>query len=501
MRTLNQTIDLELDNEQASIWFAENLALCLKKGDCVALSGDLGAGKTTIARALIRAIADNDALEVPSPTFTLVQEYDLRLPVGHLDLYRLADPSELDDLGLDDILQNGIALIEWPERAEGALPDDQIQIAISGQKQSRLVKLSGPPSFLKRFKRSLNIDDFINQQVPKATKRRFLQGDASTRAYEKITIQDQDDVILMDAPDVQIDPILRDGKTYPELAKLATNIVPFLAIGHYLSDLGLRTPKIHAYSIQDGLILLEDLGQDKIINQQNVPDLERYRQSMEALAFLHDQSIKTNLRYGADIHHVLPEYDADIMWMEVELTPVWYAPFHLRKPLSAGMSDQFFAIWKTLFSELEKAERSLVIRDFHSPNILWQNQASGLDRVGIIDFQDSLTGPCAYDVASLAQDARVEISEQFEQDLVRHYKTLRRATNPTFCPDEFDKAYAILAAQRATKILGGFVRLDQRDGKPDYLKYIPRIRSYLKRSLTHPSLSPLRKWFEAVEIL
>lgn len=500
MPASDQTIQLELSNEQASVRFAEDLAACLKKGDCVTLSGDLGAGKTTIARALIRTIADDCLLEVPSPTFTLVQEYELRLPVGHLDLYRLSDPAELDELGLDDILRDGIALIEWPECAGGALPDDSIRVIIEGHNECRSITISGPEAFMERLKRSLNIRDFINQQNLKHVNRRHLQGDASSRSYERLKITGQNHLVLMDAPEVQAGPAIRDGKTYPELAKLATNIVPFLAIAYHLFELGLRSPKIHSYSIKHGLIILEDLGQEKITDPKNVPIPERYMQSIEILAHLHDQPIEKKLRYATDVAHVLPDYDADIMMMEVELLPLWYAPYHLQKPLNASFKNEFVAIWQELLHALTDAEKSLVLRDFHSPNILWQEQAQGFDKVGIIDFQDALIGPSAYDVASLAQDVRVEISEQFEQELVSHYKACRMAINPKFISDEFDQAYAILAAQRATKILGGFVRLDQRDGKPDYLKHLPQVKAYLSRSLRHPKLAPLRKWFEAAEI-
>ena len=106
-----------LADDAATAQLGEDLALALRPGDVHALSGDLGAGKTALARAIIRALADDEAIEVPSPTFTLVQTYETRIPVGHFDLYRISAPSELDELGLDEILMDGAALIEWPERA------------------------------------------------------------------------------------------------------------------------------------------------------------------------------------------------------------------------------------------------------------------------------------------------------------------------------------------------------------------------------------------------
>ncbi|RWX36287.1 tRNA (adenosine(37)-N6)-threonylcarbamoyltransferase complex ATPase subunit type 1 TsaE, partial [Rhizobium leguminosarum] len=109
--TTSDAISLFLKDEAATIRLGEDLALALKAGDCLALSGDLGAGKSSLARAILRAMADDEELEVPSPTFTLVQSYDLRIPISHFDLYRLGDPAELTELGFDEALQNGICLV------------------------------------------------------------------------------------------------------------------------------------------------------------------------------------------------------------------------------------------------------------------------------------------------------------------------------------------------------------------------------------------------------
>jgi tRNA threonylcarbamoyl adenosine modification protein YjeE len=130
-------LTVELADPEATVRFAEDVSLALQQGDCLCLSGDLGAGKSTFARALIRAIADDPDLEAPSPTFTLVQSYELRLPVAHMDLYRLGSPDELDELGLDDALGEGVALIEWPEKALELLPEDRVMIRFDGIGDSR----------------------------------------------------------------------------------------------------------------------------------------------------------------------------------------------------------------------------------------------------------------------------------------------------------------------------------------------------------------------------
>lgn len=135
--TTSDTISLFLKDEAATIRLGEDLALALKAGDCLALSGDLGAGKSSLARAILRAMADDEGLEVPSPTFTLVQSYDLRIAVSHFDLYRLGDPAELTELGFDEALQNGICLVEWPEMAESELPAQRITLTLAHEGSGR----------------------------------------------------------------------------------------------------------------------------------------------------------------------------------------------------------------------------------------------------------------------------------------------------------------------------------------------------------------------------
>src|ERR1700757_1559022 len=130
--TTPSTFSLALANETATVHLMADLALLIGPGDVITLSGDLGAGKTAAARAMIRYLADDAALEVPSPTFTLAQTYDLpAFPLFHADPYRVNDPAELEEIGLSPLPEGALALIEWPERAPAALPADRIEIAFS----------------------------------------------------------------------------------------------------------------------------------------------------------------------------------------------------------------------------------------------------------------------------------------------------------------------------------------------------------------------------------
>jgi aminoglycoside/choline kinase family phosphotransferase len=136
-----------------------------------------------------------------------------------------------------------------------------------------------------------------------------------------------------------------------------------------------------------------------------------------------------------------------------------------------------------------------VLRDYHSPNLLWLPNRKGLARLGILDFQDAVMGPAAYDLASLLQDTRVDVPEGTELALLGRYLRRRSAADPEFDGAQFIKTYVTLAAQRSSRILGTFTRLDRRDGKPQYLRHMPRLWGYLQRSLAHPALAPLKDWY------
>jgi aminoglycoside/choline kinase family phosphotransferase len=157
----------------------------------------------------------------------------------------------------------------------------------------------------------------------------------------------------------------------------------------------------------------------------------------------------------------------------------------------------FIALWRRILREAIETKPTWVLRDFHSPNLIWLANRSNIARVGLLDFQDAVIGPAAYDVASLLQDARVDVPEMMEVTLLGQYVRRRAQLDSKFEPGDFLRVYATLAAQRASKILGIFSRLDRRDGKPQYLRHIPRVWGYLQRSLAHPALATLRDWYDA----
>ncbi len=490
---------LFLKDEAATIRFGEDMALALRQGDYVALNGDLGAGKSTFARAVIRAIADDSWLEVPSPTFTLVQTYALRIPVAHFDLYRIADAAELDELGFDEALSDGICLVEWPEKGDGALPNEKISLRFLHEGDGRRIEIDAPAPALARIRRTLAIRRFLEEAGHPLATRRHLTGDASTRAYERIT-EDESRLVLMDSPRHPPGPILAHGKYYQQIAHIAEDVTPFIAVARHLRQRGLSAPEIHAADIDQGLLLIDDLGDDGVLDDDGAPIAERYRESAACLAALHATPLRRDLPVTDGMVHHVPDFDRDAIQIEVSLLTDWYLPWKRGTPASETERQDYIALWDALIDSLRDSEHNLLLRDFHSPNIIWQPEAHGIDRVGIIDFQDAMIGPAAYDVASLAQDARVDMPAELTDDVLAHYLTLRQR-DPGFDRTRFLRDWHVMAAQRNCKLVGIWVRLMQRDGKPAYMRHMPRTLRNLQRALTHPDLAPLRDWCGKAGIL
>ncbi|MEO4044366.1 tRNA (adenosine(37)-N6)-threonylcarbamoyltransferase complex ATPase subunit type 1 TsaE [Hoeflea sp. CAU 1731] len=488
-----RTETLQLENEAATVQLGQDLALAVAAGDCVALSGDLGAGKSTLARALIRAIADDDELEAPSPTFTLVQTYELRLPVAHIDLYRISDPQEIDELGLDDALATGVALIEWPERAEGELPDETILIAFAESGVGRSVTISGQAEPMDRIARTLQIRAFLETYRPGA-QRRYFQGDASTRRFELIRGDNGEELFLMDSPEKPAGPVVRDGKPYTAIAHTALTVTPFVAIAEFLRASGFRVPEIIACSLDDGILLVSDLGRTGVLDAHGRPIEERLSTAIDCLLKLHRTTIPPTIAVPGGPDYAIPPYDADAMMIEVELYLDWYLPHFAGETVTAEERKRYIADWRAVIARLQGAVQSLVLRDFHSPNLIWNASGEGTDQIGIVDFQDALAGPAAYDVASLVHDARVTVDAELARRLVARYLDARN-NDESFDQESFLEALAITQAQRATKILGLFVRLKERDDKPGYIAHMPRIRAYLAKALRHPALISLHEHY------
>jgi hypothetical protein len=308
--------------------------------------------------------------------------------------------------------------------------------------------------------RGSEIRAFLDRHGFAGAKRLPLAGDASVRRYERLS-GGPCPAVLMDAPPATID------------------VRPFLAVAGWLRDLGLSAPEVLAADPAAGLVLLEDLGDELFSRALAHGGDERllYRTAVDLLLALHRASPPASL----------PRYDDAWLLREAELLVEWYAP-----ALSDQAEADYRAIWRDLLPAAREGGDGFVYVDYHADNLLWLPARSGLGRVGLLDFQDARSGPPAYDLASLLEDARRDVEPGLASAMVRRYLAAR----PELDAGAFRAAYALLAAQRNAKILGLFSRLAQRDGKPHYLELQPRVRAHLGRDLRHPLLTPLRLWFE-----
>ncbi|MFL6796516.1 MAG: tRNA (adenosine(37)-N6)-threonylcarbamoyltransferase complex ATPase subunit type 1 TsaE [Xanthobacteraceae bacterium] len=499
--TGTSSFSVVLPDEHATQRLAIDIANALQPGDMVTLSGDLGAGKTTFARALIRYLSGDPALEVPSPTFTLVQSYELpQFPIVHADLFRVSAATELAELGLDDLPQDAVVLLEWPDRAEALLPPDRLDLALTLSPKLKLefrhALLTGHGSLGARIDRMAATRQFIAESGYSEAARAKVAGDASTRSYERLTLPHKH-ALLMNAPRRPDGPPVRAGKPYSAIAHLAESVAPFVAVANGLRQYGFSAPAIYHADLAQGLLIIEDLGDEKVLaGEPPAPISERYETAVDALLHLHAQELPRVLTVAPEIEHRLPTYDIDAFLIEAELLLDWYLP-RLNAAVPDSEREAFRQGWRALLQPAIDAPATWVLRDFHSPNLLWLPGRNEIARLGILDFQDAVMGPPAYDLASLLQDARVDVSEQLELALLGHYVRGRRQHDPKFDATGFIKIYVTLAAQRASKILGIFARLDMRDGKPQYLRHMPRVWRYLQRSLSHPALEDLSAWYLA----
>jgi N-acetylmuramate 1-kinase len=294
-----------------------------------------------------------------------------------------------------------------------------------------------------------------------------LPGDASFRRYFRLTRAagqgGSETAMLMHAPPPHEDP------------------APFLHVARWLTAQGMRAPAILAESAAAGWVLTEDFGNDRMrdwIDAHPADERAAYEAAIDALVALH------RLPAGP-----FAPYDMATYSREAALFTEWYCP-------AAGLAvDEagYQAAWQEALTPLlaRQGEGVTVLRDYHAENIMLLGGKASAPQ-GLIDFQDALVGDPAYDLVSLLQDARRDVSEELEAAMLAHYLA---ATGADEAP--LRAAYALLGAQRNAKIVGIFTRLDRRDGKPRYLAMIPRVWAALERDLTHPALGPVARWFAA----
>jgi N-acetylmuramate 1-kinase len=487
---------LTLKGEAETIALGQRLSLWARQGMLIKLHGDLGSGKSTFARAFIRSLMKID-FDVPSPTFSLVQTYDeTRVPVFHADLYRLEDASEAEELGLESLLSTRLGLVEWAERLPGLRCADVLTLELGGRGESRTLKLEAQGAWAQALQRDAALRAFVSRTDFASAQRSFFEGDASSRRYEMLTHANGETALLMDMPRRPDGPPVKDGKPYSQIAHLAESISAVVAVNTHLVSQGYSAPRVLESDLVAGFGIIEPLGSNVYghMMREGLDMREPMEEAVNALADMAGKDWPRHPEAAPGECHTVHDYDTQAQLIEVDLLPAWYIPHVTGAEAAQEQRQQFACIWEKLLPLAQTGKLQWVLRDFHSPNLIWIPGRKGLARVGIIDTQDAVMGHPAYDLVSMGQDARIDIPPEMETHLMEHY-CKKRAQHGGFDAGDFKTAYAVLGAQRATKILGIFARLNKRDGKPAYLRHMPRVKRHLARNLQHPALAELRDWY------
>ena len=315
------------------------------------------------------------------------------------------------------------------------------------------------------------ISDFLAREGWGWAERTPLAGDASARRYERLR-RGFSRAILMDmAPASGLD------------------IGPFLAVTAWLRAGRFSAPEVFGADRARGLALIEDLGDDlfaTLCAAEPAREPALYRAAVETLA-----AIQRRPPPGEDVGWSPPPYDLAFLMREVRLVPEWYLPAATGAPVPPDLAAEYDALLEPALAAVAEP-RVPVLRDYHAENLLWLPRRRGHARVGLLDYQDMLHGHPAYDLLSLTDDARRDVSTALRADLLGRYLSLTGAD-----PERFRAEAALLAAQRNLKILGLFTRLCRRDGKPRYLGHLPRVWANLTAELAHPALAPIAAFVAA----
>lgn len=287
-----------------------------------------------------------------------------------------------------------------------------------------------------------------------------LPCDASKRRYFRLS-----NCLLMDAP-----PPEESTRRFHVMADL-------------LQATGLSVPTIFAADHDSGFLLIEDFGalSYRTALEKGLSEEELYGETVKAIAHLHTTLIHNDMD--------LSSYGLDLFLDRASLFLEWYD-----HPFSNEEKHEFRELWRDAYQKQPQLPQSLMMRDVMIDNLLWLPTRSGMNRCGFIDFQDGLWGPVTYDLVSLLEDARRDVTPRFAQQMIDLYFK----SAPPFSRDDFWRSYSLWGAQRSTRILGVFSRLAKRDGKSNYLTHLSRVWTYLKRDLEDPALKALKTWFKQV---
>ena len=330
-----------------------------------------------------------------------------------------------------------------------------------------------------------------------------LPGDASTRRYERLTTADGASLMLMDqAPAAESPPAdpawtpqQRHAAGWNAVARLsAGRIEAFAAVAAQLKSLGLSAPAIPGLDAANGLAVLEDFGDDLFarVIEGGADETPLYLAAVDALATLHDAGNPPEVLRGPGGDWPLLTYDETALQGGADLFVEWLPRLDDRLTFDAAAAADWRAAWAPIVASGAAGASVMAHRDYHAENLIWLPERSGPARVGMIDFQDAVRAHPSWDLHSLLQDARRDVSPELEAAALDRYFALRPGVDRA----AFMADYAGLAALNEARIIGIFARLIARDGKPRYRQFLPRMWRHLNANLEQPALAPVARWFD-----
>ncbi len=464
--------------------FVKYIAPIFEKGDLLALNGEIGSGKTTLTKHLINYLTATRIDEINSPTYNLCQTYSNEdLIISHYDFYRLDYLQEIEELDINDSIKNNFTIIEWANKFSSILPKDHIEIQIDNKSDKREYKILFHGEYAKKIAGHKNRLSFLSNSNLNIKKITNMRGDASKRKYYRVN-DGTENFVLMDA--------LEDSINKTTTSKTITD---FIIFRQYLEDIGLRVPKIYEFDIQKQLILEEDLGlttYDELYSKLSFQDL--INPAIESLLIL----VHSNYKNINDLDGKAFEpqnFDEKVFINESKIFIDYYWPYVKNSICPEEEKYEFLSIIEKIYSDLS-TDKTLVLRDYHSPNLHYLQNEKGHKKCALIDFQDALLGHPLYDLVSLAQDARFTISEDQERYIVDTFEDKFLFNDFQLSKSSFNEQYKILAIQRSLKILGIFARLSLLEGKNNYIIHMPRVLDYIRRSMDCSLLNNLTHWLK-----
>ena len=462
-------IHLTVENEAQTNALAQKISNFVCPGDVLRLEGTLGAGKTTFARAFIQAFAGEE-ITVPSPTFSLVQTYDAtRLPVAHIDAYRMNSPEEMETLEINDYFDSGVTLVEWSEKIEAFLPTHhlpegfaiesefpdvltilieelpenetarKITLEASGTWGHRLGLIDDSAS---RQQTEENRIAFLNENSIDYDTLSFVAGDCSYRKYYRVEKEGAEPRIIMDAP-----PPMEDVSFFVRMTKLWEN-------------LGIRAPKIYTEDTENGYLLIEDMGADTL-NQafakgaEKMPWLEK---SVDLLAHIANKG---------EIDGTIT-YTAATPFAEASRYVDWYLPCTTGHATHPADRKEFSDIWKNMYAAVTKVPPMLSHWDYHCDNLMMcctSSAPSSIQEIGVIDYQDCRMAPISFDIACLLEDRHATpLTDAEKEHLISRFL---EALEVDVSREEFMTSYRLVLIHRLLKIVGLYMRITTRTDRTD----------------------------------